>query len=224
MAERFSLPGREYFFRETLIAPYYAADPAERTRSVKKLFEKYFTDIWNVPNVLTMLRLVLIPVFVVLYINGQTKWALAVFIIASLTDLLDGRIARKYNLITNFGKLMDPLADKLMVCTALICQGIYGVIPWAAIIIVLAKEVLMVVGAWVMLKNDVVVHSNMLGKVAMCSFVAALVLSFFHDEFLALGFPWDVIILWLSIALTLAAFVDYLLAGIKVLKEKKQAA
>lgn len=198
--------------------------PAERIQPVKKLFEKYFTDIWNVPNVLTMLRLVLIPVFVILYVNGQDKWALAVFIIASLTDLLDGRIARKYNLITNFGKLMDPLADKLMVCTTLICQGIYGIIPWVAIIIVLVKEVLMVIGAWVMLKNDVVVHSNMLGKVGMCAFVGALVLSFFHAEFLALGFPLDRIVLWLSVALTLAALIDYTRAGIKVLKGKKQAA
>lgn len=189
---------------------------------MRKLIEKYCTDIWNVPNVLTMLRLVLIPVFVVLYTTGHNKLALLTFIIASLTDLLDGYLARKNNQITAFGKLMDPLADKLMVCTALICQGIYGVIPWAAIIIVLVKEVLMVIGAWVMLKNDVVVYSNMLGKVAMCSFVAALVLSFFHAEFLALGFPLDRIILWLSIVLTLVALIDYTRAGIKVLKEKKQ--
>lgn len=189
---------------------------------MKKLIEKYCTDIWNVPNVLTMLRMLLIPVFVVLYANGHDKLALLTFIVASLTDLLDGYLARKNNQITAFGKLMDPLADKLMVCTALVCQGMHNVIPWAAIIIVMVKEALMLVGAYVMLKNDVVVYSNMLGKVAMCFFVAALVLSFFHGEFLALGFPLDRIILWISVALTLCALVDYFIAGVKTLKAKKQ--
>lgn len=193
----------------------------ERICHVKKLLEKYFTDVWNVPNVLTMLRMLLIPVFVALYVAGHTKLALITFIVASLTDLLDGYIARKYHLITNFGKLMDPLADKLMVCTALICQGVQGIIPWWAIVIVMVKELLMVFGAWFMLKNNVVVYSNMLGKVAMCAFVAALVLSFFHAEFIALGFPLDSIILYIAVALTLLALVGYTRAGIKTLQAKK---
>lgn len=188
---------------------------------MKKLFEKYFTDVWNVPNVLTMLRMALIPVFVALFAAGRAKAALVVFIIASLTDMLDGQIARRYNLITNFGKLMDPLADKLMVCTALICQGVAGVIPWWAIIVVMGKELLMVLGGVFMLKNGVVVYSNMLGKVAMCAFVAALVLSFFHAEFAILGFQLDTIILYLAVALTILAFLDYGRAAIKMLKEKK---
>lgn len=185
--------------------------------------KKLFKDMWNVPNCLTILRMLLIPVFVWLYMTGRPKLALAVFIVASLTDALDGYIARKYQLITAFGKLMDPLADKLMVCTALILQGMHGIIPWSAIIIVLLKEVLMVIGGVVMLKNDVVVYSNMLGKTAMCAFVAALVLSFFHAEFLAMGFPLDSIILWLSVALTLLAMLDYARAAVKTLKEKKAA-
>jgi len=188
---------------------------------VKELWKKYFTDVWNVPNVLTMLRMALIPVFVWLYWAGQQKWALVVFLAASLTDMLDGMIARKYNLITNFGKLMDPLADKLMVTTLLICQGLSGVIPWAAILLVLGKEVLMVLGGVFMLKKDVVVYSNMLGKVAMCFFILALTLSFFHAEFTALGTRWDSIVLWIAVALTLAALIDYTLAAIRTLKNKK---
>lgn len=186
---------------------------------MKKLIQTYLTDIWNVPNVLTMLRMVLIPVFAALFAAGQTKVALAVFIIASLTDLLDGYIARKYQLITNFGKLMDPLADKLMVCTALICQGIAGIIPWAAIIIVMVKEVLMVIGGAFMLKKGVVVYSNMLGKVAMCFFVAALVLSFFHGEFAALGFQLDAWVLLLAVVLTLMAMVNYAVSALKQLRK-----
>lgn len=201
-----------------LRTPYHT----ERIFPVKKLIKKYFTNVWNVPNVLTMLRMLLIPVFVALYAAGHDKLALLTFIVASLTDLLDGYIARKYHLITDFGKLMDPLADKLMVCTALICQGARGIIPWWAIILVMAKELLLVIGGYVMLKNNVVVYSNMLGKTAMCAFVAALVLSFFHAEFAAWGFPLDSIVLYIAVALTLLALLDYLRAGLKTLNDKKK--
>lgn len=196
--------------------------PAERVKTVKKLFQKYFTDIWNVPNVLTMLRLALIPVFVALFATGHDKLALLVFLIASFTDFLDGYLARKNNQITAFGKLMDPLADKVMVVTALICQGIAGVFPWSAIVIVLLKELIMILGGVVMLKNDVVVYSNLLGKTAQCFFIAALVLSFFHAEFLAWGFSLDRIVLWLSVILTLCALVDYGIAAIKTLRSKNK--
>lgn len=187
---------------------------------MRKLIDKYFTDVWNVPNVLTMLRMALIPVFIALFATGHEKLALITFIVASLTDLLDGYIARKHKLITNFGKLMDPLADKLMVCTVLVCQGVRQVIPWWAVAVVMIKELMMVIGGAVMLKNDVVVYSNMLGKIAMCAFVAALLLSFFHGEFTALGFQLDSVILYIAVALTLLALLDYGCAAIKTLRAK----
>ena len=89
----------------------------------------------NVPNVLTMIRLLLVPVYVALFVSGQKYAALVTFLAASLTDLLDGRIARKYNLITDFGKLVDPFADKVMVLTALLSMAIGSsaippVVPW----------------------------------------------------------------------------------------------
>ena len=96
----------------------------------------------NLPNKLTTLRVIMIPFFVVFmltdFAGGASKWiALGLFIIASLTDLLDGHIARKYNLVTNFGKFMDPLADKLLVCAALICLVEMGSIPsWIVIVII----------------------------------------------------------------------------------------
>ena len=98
----------------------------------------------NLPNKLTTFRVVLIPFFVVFMLADVTaydKWiALAVFIIASLTDLLDGYIARKYNLVTNFGKFMDPLADKLLVCSALICLVALSRIPAWIVIVIIARE------------------------------------------------------------------------------------
>lgn len=190
---------------------------------MRKLFEKYFTDIWNVPNVLTMLRLALIPVFVALFATGHEKLALLTFLVASFTDFLDGYLARKHNQITAFGKLMDPLADKVMVCTALLCQGIQGVFPWTAIAIVMGKELLMVLGGVFMLRNDVVVYSNMLGKLAQCCFILALTLSFFHAEFLAWGFPLDRIILWVSVGMTICALIDYAAGAVKTLRAKRAA-
>ena len=180
---------------------------------MRKLFEKYFTDIWNVPNVLTMLRLALIPVFVALFAAGHDKLALLTFLVASFTDFLDGYLA--------FGKLMDPLADKVMVCTALLCQGIKGVFPWAAIAIVMGKELLMVLGGVFMLRNDVVVYSNMLGKLAQCSFILALTLSFFHAEFVAWGYPLDRLVLWLSVIMTICALIDYAVGAFKTLRAKR---
>ena len=97
----------------------------------------------NLPNKLTILRAIMIPFFLVfLYMSpGWSKWvALGIFIAASLTDMLDGKIARKYNLVTNFGKFMDPLADKLLVCSALICFVELDKLPAWMVIIIIARE------------------------------------------------------------------------------------
>ena len=184
--------------------------------------QKYLTNIWNVPNVLTMIRLALIPVFVFLHAMGMEKLALLTFCIASCTDWLDGHIARKYNLITDFGKLMDPLADKLMVCTALIMQGINGTFPVVAIIIVVIKELVMIYGSSYMLARDIVVYAHSWGKLAQCSFILALVLSFWHKDFLAMSFPIDRVCLWISVVLAVIALVDYTTAALKTLKKLKE--
>ena len=183
--------------------------------------EKYLTHIWNVPNVLTMLRLALIPVFVLLHAAAMEKLALLVFCAASFTDWLDGHIARKYHLITDFGKLMDPLADKLMVCTALIMQGLNGTFPVAAIIIVILKELVMIYGSSYLLAHDVVVYANIWGKLAQCSFILALVLSFWHRDFTAMAFPIDRVCLWIAVALAVVALVDYTRGALAKLKEIK---
>ena len=191
---------------------------------MKEKLRELTRDMWNVPNVLTILRLVLVPVFIVLYMNGQRIAALVVFAVASLTDMLDGRIARKYNLITNFGKLMDPLADKLLVIATLVCHGLAGVFPWAAIAIVAGKELLMVLGGLVLLKRGIVVYSNIWGKAAMVSFVAALLLGFFHEQLAAAGWPVDIWVLWFSVALTLIALGNYAWGAYRQLKDKKEEA
>ena len=183
--------------------------------------ERYLTNIWNLPNILTILRMCLIPVFVLLHIIGLEKLALLTFCIASFTDWLDGHIARKYNLITDFGKLMDPLADKLMVCTALVMQGIDGVFPVPAIVIVIIKELVMIYGSSYMLHKNIVVYSNIWGKLAQCSFILALVLSFWHHDFAGLNLPIDRVTLWIAVVIAVIALVDYTMASLKTLRQLK---
>ncbi len=168
-------------------------------------------NIINLPNALTLLRLLLIPVFVVLIFRDQMMWALAVFIFASLTDILDGWIARKYNLITDFGKLADPLADKLMVLSVMISLGVKGIAPWSAIIILLSKETLMMLGGLLLLRKKVVVYSLPAGKAAQFVLVLALVLCFFNEQLNRLGAPVHLWVLWLGVALAVFSLVYYAL-------------
>lgn len=186
------------------------------------LGKRLFRDVWNVPNVLTMIRLALIPVFAVLHASGRGRLALLVFCVASLTDWLDGYLARKHHQITDFGKLMDPLADKLMVCTALVMQGLAGVFPWWAILVVMTKEIVMIIGGMYMLSRRIVVYANLLGKAAQVSFIAALVLSFWHEEFASWVCPLDRVILILAVILALTALVEYSLSSLRKLRALKE--
>ncbi len=183
----------------------------------------------NVPNVLTAIRMLLIPVYVALFVNGEKYLALAVFLAASLTDMLDGMIARRYHLITNLGKLMDPLADKLMVLTVMFSMSIGNdaippVVPWAAVFILLGKEVLLMIGGLLMLRRRIVVYALMIGKVAHCLFIAGLTATFFHDWFLQVCVGWtltpDLLLLWLAVLCTLLALVIYVVDALRKVQSK----
>ncbi len=192
---------------------------------MKEKIRKLFSNVWTIPNVLTIIRMLLIPVFVVLFFKGHKIASLAVFIAASLTDMLDGFLARKLNQITDFGKLFDPLADKLMVLTALFCQCFAGVLPWSAALIVLGKELLMVAGGALMLKKGVVVSANYFGKTATVFFMASLILSFFHEELPEVwGTRPDVILLWISVLLAALALGVYAAQAVRQLKAMKEEA
>ena len=178
---------------------------------VKQKLKDLLKDCWNLPNTLTLFRLVLVPFFILLYLDGHPYQALAVFCIASMTDMLDGYLARRNNQITSFGKLVDPLADKMLVVSALFCHGWKGVFPWAAIILVTIKEIGMITGSLVLLgKKDVVVHSNYWGKTSTCFFIAALILGFFHDQLgTFMNVKLDIWLLWISVVLAYCAAVTY---------------
>ena len=196
---------------------------------MKDRLRKLFTNVWNIPNVLTMMRLVLIPVFVIVFFNTPQDRdkiaALIVFAVASITDMFDGMLARRLNQITDFGKLFDPLADKVMVVTAIVCQAVIGVFPWIAVIVVDAKELVMLFGGMFMLGKGVVVYSNYWGKTAQVFFIAALLLSFFHPSleagaFRVMGMTPDLALLWVSVALAFAALVVYAAGAARQLKAK----
>jgi len=119
----------------------------------------------NLPNKLTMGRIIAVPFFIALYMTGYFWPALIVFIAASFTDLLDGKIARKYNLVTNFGKIMDPLADKILVYSAFCLMVGDGLVPAWVLIVILAREFLIAGMRTVAASEGIVIAADMSGKI-----------------------------------------------------------
>ena len=118
----------------------------------------------NLPNKLTLLRVILVPFYIALYMTGHYIWALVIFVAASFTDMLDGKIARKHNLITNFGKIMDPLADKILVYSAFCLMIPQYVAPWM-LIIILAREFTVSGMRTVAASEGIVIAAGMSGKI-----------------------------------------------------------
>ena len=177
----------------------------------------------NLPNKLTIFRVILIPFFVALLqfdITAYDKWiALAIFIIASLTDFLDGHIARKYNLVTNFGKFMDPLADKLLVCSAMICLVELARIPAWVVIIIIAREFIISGFRLVASDNGVVIAASYWGKFKTVFQMLMICLMIADLEPLTLVTQ---IIMWVALALTVVSLVDYLMKNKSVMKENNK--
>ncbi len=176
----------------------------------------------NLPNKLTILRVILIPFFVValLWDGGQNQTlryvSAAIFIVASLTDMLDGKIARKYNLVTNFGKFMDPLADKLLVCSALICLIELGQIPSWMVIIIISREFIISGFRLVASDNGVVIAASYWGKFKTTFQMIAVVLLILQIPPLHILTQ---ICVWIALILTIVSLIDYIMKNHKVLTE-----
>lgn len=177
----------------------------------------------NLPNKLTIFRVILIPFFVVLLLLELTaydKWiALAIFIVASLTDFLDGHIARKYNLVTNFGKFMDPLADKLLVCSAMICLVELSRIPAWVVIIIIAREFIISGFRLVASDNGVVIAASYWGKFKTVFQMVMICLMIADLPPLALVTQ---VVMWVAVVLTVVSLVDYLLKNKDVMRENQK--
>lgn len=175
----------------------------------------------NLPNKLTMMRVLLIPVFVVALLVpigvSWQKWiALAIFIVASLTDLADGKIARKYNLVTNFGKFMDPLADKLLVCAALVCLVSLERIPAWVVIIIISREFIVSGLRLIAVDQGVVIAASMWGKVKTVFQMTMIILMLADIAQLALI---TAIVMWIALVLTIVSLADYIIKNIHLIND-----
>ncbi|MDD7379267.1 MAG: CDP-diacylglycerol--glycerol-3-phosphate 3-phosphatidyltransferase [Lachnospiraceae bacterium] len=179
----------------------------------------------NLPNKLTIFRVILIPFFVFFllapYFPGYGKYiAVAIFIVASLTDFADGKIARKYNLVTNFGKFMDPLADKLLVCSAMICLVETKKLAAWIVIIIIAREFIISGFRLVASDNGVVIAASYWGKFKttfQMLMIIALILDFSNKYFQILS----TVLVYVALILTVVSLIDYIVKNKDVLKEQK---
>ena len=174
----------------------------------------------NTPNKLTVARMILVP-FLVLFMltgwggEGNRYISLAIFVVASVTDWIDGKIARKNNLVTNFGKFMDPLADKLLVCSAMICFIELDKLPAWIVIIIIAREFIISGFRLIAAENGIVIAANYWGKFKTVSQMIMIILLLAD-----LGGVFDVlaqIFIWLSVALTIISLITYIWQNKKVL-------
>lgn len=176
----------------------------------------------NLPNKLTVLRVIMVPFFVFFMLTDvggpANKWiALVLFCVASLTDMLDGKIARKYNLVTNFGKFMDPLADKLLVCSAMICMIETEMLPAWIVIVIIAREFIISGFRLVASDNGIVIAASYWGKFKTV-FQMAMIIVMIAD----FGGIFDLIgqtLMWIALILTIVSLVDYIAKNKQVLTQ-----
>lgn len=178
----------------------------------------------NLPNKLTVLRVIMIPFFVFFMLVPIVPFsniiACVIFCVASFTDFLDGYLARRDGLVTNFGKFMDPLADKLLVCSALICLVASGALPAWVVIIIISREFIISGFRLIASDNGVVIAASYWGKVKTVSqmaMVIVLILNFNNVVFAFLGSA----LMWISVGLTVISLVDYIVKNKDVLKDQK---
>ncbi len=185
----------------------------------------------NLPNKLTVLRVILIPFFVFFlladFVSFHTYIALAIFIVASLTDMLDGKIARKYNLVTNFGKFMDPLADKLLVVSALLCllvvdggerMGGNQVLSLIAVLIIVARE--FIISGFRLVASDagLVIAASVWGKFKTATTMVSICLMLVVKELAFLKIV-SLVLFWIAVVLTVMSLVDYLIKNSSVMSD-----
>lgn len=178
----------------------------------------------NLPNKLTIFRVILIPFFVVFLLldpfNQTYRYiADAIFIIASLTDMLDGKIARKYNLVTNFGKFMDPLADKLLVSAAMICLIATGQLAAWIVIVIISREFIISGFRLIASDNGIVIAASYWGKfktVFQMLMIIVLIANIQMPFFTVLG----TILIYVALVLTVVSLIDYIVKNKDVLKEQ----
>ena len=174
----------------------------------------------HVPNILTGIRFLLIPVIFYFALNENYILAVIFLTISGITDVLDGYIARKFNFVTDFGTLFDPLADKFTQISTLIVLVVQNIIPLWILIIVIVKELLMISGAAFLYDKKTVIGSRWYGKAATVVFYVAILVSMLNRQF-SLNYTFDMYLYYVALALTLFALVMYFKTFSKVKKTSK---
>lgn len=185
----------------------------------------------NLPNKLTIIRVILIIPFVLLLLGGYGGWSIfagiagytdilacIIFVVASLTDFLDGYIARKYNLVTNFGKFMDPLADKLLVCAALICLVDMGRISSWIVIVIMSREFIISGFRLIASDNGVVIAASYWGKFKTTFQIFMIILLILNIQNSVMQLITTVII-YIALILTVVSLIDYIIKNKNVMKD-----
>lgn len=179
----------------------------------------------NLPNKITTIRVLMIPIYLVFMLVEQIPYgryiAGVIFTIAAITDALDGYLARKNNLVTNFGKFMDPLADKLLVCSALICFVEFNLIPgWIAIVII-SREFIVSGFRTIASDNGVVLAAGWWGKIKTNVQIVMCVMLTVDLDFNLINVL-EIVAIYLALALTIISMIDYLQKNYKLLFEKNK--
>lgn len=167
----------------------------------------------NTPNKLTVARMIIVPFLVVFLLTGwggdaNRYIALALFVVASVTDWFDGYLARKNNLVTNFGKFMDPLADKLLVCSAMICMIELNRLPAWFVIIIIGREFIISGFRLIAAENGIVIAANYWGKFKTASQMIMIILLILHFD--GIFVTLEQLFIWLSLALTIISLITYI--------------
>jgi len=171
----------------------------------------------QLPNALTILRLVAVPVFVVLMLasDGEGSWGLAaLFAAAALTDQVDGYLARRWHVESEFGKFADPLADRLMIDSAVVLLWLDGRLPWAALLIVLVRDGLLIGGYRLVRDRGYEFEVSTLGKTATWVLYAGIIGVIASDP----GTDWPLALFWTGVALAVAAAVEYIVGAVRTVE------
>jgi len=178
----------------------------------------------NLPNKLTIFRVILIPFFVLCFYLPVLPFnnivACVIFCVASFTDFLDGYLARKYGLVTNFGKFMDPLADKLLVCAALICLIQTGQLAAWVVVIIISREFIISGFRLIASDNGIVIAASYWGKIKTVCQMAMVIVLMLNIDFIVFDVL-ELVLIWASVILTVISLIDYIVKNKDVLKDQK---
>ena len=180
--------------------------------------EEFKKEIFTVANIITILRIIAIPFFVYFTVVGEVIIGLIILTVAAASDLFDGYFARALNQVSNIGKALDPVADKLMHVAALVALAVIGYISWVFVVLLFVKELAMVIGSAILIKNKKIIQANFMGKAASFVISIGVIMSFFHPFMRDNLFYLDWIVLSIGLVLTYIAMFIYLFMMYKALR------